>query len=415
VFAEVCRIVPLELVCLPLNRLSALQNVKMNIFICKKKTREAASLGPVLGGHQYVYGNDSGAERNEDKESPRKSARIAMAKNDDGPSYFDVLSNELVVNIFHMLTGGADPAVPTVPFWKRWSEAGREEEKKVAGRYMSVIALSSSCTRMRAIESEMRYPLLRIVLPLNEDEDSMSSFMSYLLREERRFDRIIVICSESASLNVLRDLRNATKEIRLPPDDMSAGEPKIGLHFPTIGGNYDETTLIESMLLKHIHDELSTNGPQIVRLMIELKTALENEQTGDVMARTNKEMRSLGYMCEDQSHIENGRVVARNLCFGNGFVCSEQNQRGEQNQREVTINFIVYLNNIYKPNCGVQLVTTRRYSEYASGMTQQVSQVSWHENQSTWLGIALRLYRHAIGWEDAECDTDDTSKHKEDY
>ena len=351
-FAEVCRIVPLELVCLPLNRLSALQNVKMNIFICKKKTREAASLGPVLGGHQYVYGNDSGAERNEDKESPRKSARIAMAKNDDGPSYFDVLSNELVVNIFHMLTGGADPAVPTVPFWKRWSEAGREEEKKVAERYMSVIALSSSCTRMRAIESEMRYPLLRIVLPLNEDEDSMSSFVSYLLREELRFDRIIVICSESASLDVLRNLRNVTKELRLPPDRHGFREPQVNLLFPTIG-YFDETYSVESNLLKYVHDELSTNGPQIVRLMIELKTALENEQTGDVMARTNKEMRSLGYMCEDQSHIEIGRVVARNIVFiGNGFVC------GEQNQREVTINFVVHLNNLDKPNCDVRLVST---------------------------------------------------------
>ena len=36
-------------------------------------------------------------------------------------------------------------------------------------------------------------------------------------------------------------------------------------------------------------------------------------------------------------------------------------------------------------------------------------EVSWHENQSTWLGIALRLYRNAIGWEDAEWDTDDAS------
>jgi hypothetical protein len=143
---------------------------------------------------------------------------------------------------------------------------------------------------MRAIESEMRYPLLRIVLPLNKDEDSMSPFMSYLLREERRFDRIIVICSESASLDVLRDLRNATKEIRLPPDDMSAGEPKIGPYFPTIKC-FDETYSVVSNLLKYVHDELSTNGPEMLRLMIELKNALENEQTGDVMARTNKEMR----------------------------------------------------------------------------------------------------------------------------
>ena len=37
---------------------------------------------------------------------PRKSARIGMAKSNDMPSYFDVLSNELVVNIFDMLTGG---------------------------------------------------------------------------------------------------------------------------------------------------------------------------------------------------------------------------------------------------------------------------------------------------------------------
>jgi hypothetical protein len=32
-----------------------------------------------------------------------------MAKSNDGPpSYFDVLSNELLVNIFHMLTGGPE-------------------------------------------------------------------------------------------------------------------------------------------------------------------------------------------------------------------------------------------------------------------------------------------------------------------
>jgi hypothetical protein len=369
----------------------------------RKKSREVA--GPMMGGHQSVDGNDSGVERNEDETKslprpPRKSARIAMAKNDDGPSYFDVLSNELVVNIFHMLTGGADHAVPTVPFWKRWSEAGWEEEKKVAERYMSVIALSSTCTRMRAIESEMRHPLLRIVLPLNEDEDSMSSFVSYLLREEHRFDRIIVICSESASLDVLRNLRNVTKELRLPPDRHGVREPKIGLHFPTIGC-FDETYSVESNLLKYVHDELSTNGPQIVRLMIELKTALENEQTGDVMARTNQVMSSLGYRCEHQSHIEPGRVVARNDGYSEtGFIC------GEQNQREVTINYIIYLNNTEKLNCDIQLVSTRRYSGYVADMT---GQISWHENQSTWLGIALRLNRHAICWEHAEWDTDDAS------
>ena len=67
----------------------------------------------MLGGYQSVADND-GAERNEDEidslypSPPRKSACIAMAKSNDGPSYFDVLSNELVVNIFHMLTGGPD-------------------------------------------------------------------------------------------------------------------------------------------------------------------------------------------------------------------------------------------------------------------------------------------------------------------
>jgi len=31
-----------------------------------------------------------------------------MAKSNDGPSYLDVLSNELEMNIFHMLTSGPD-------------------------------------------------------------------------------------------------------------------------------------------------------------------------------------------------------------------------------------------------------------------------------------------------------------------
>ena len=59
----------------------------------RKKTREAATLGPMLDGYQSVDGNDSGAERNEgNTESlrplpPRKSARIAAtAKSNDGPS-----------------------------------------------------------------------------------------------------------------------------------------------------------------------------------------------------------------------------------------------------------------------------------------------------------------------------------------
>jgi len=129
----------------------------------------------------------------------------------------------------------------------------------------------------------------------------------------------------------------------------------------------------------------------MMRLMIKLKNALENEQTGDVMARTNQEMSSLGYKCEDQSHIEIGRVVARNIVFiGNGFVC------GEQNQREVTINFVVHLNNLDKTNCDVQLVSTGIYSGYVADVTPRVS---WHENQSTWLGIALRLYRESSDWE----------------
>jgi hypothetical protein len=37
--------------------------------------------------------------------------------------------------------------------------------------------------------------------------------------------------------------------------------------------------------------------------------------------------------------------------------------------------------------------------------------ISWDENQSTWLGIAVRLFECAtnFGWEDAEWDTDDAS------
>ena len=302
-----------------------------------------------------------------------------------------------------MLTGGADWQLYSR--YDTWSEAGREEEKQEAKRYINGIALSSSCTRMRAIESEMRYPLLHLVMPVNEDEETMSSFISYLLREESRFDRISAICSESASLDVLCDLRNATKDLRTAPDRHGSMDPKVNLLFPTIG-YFDETYSVESNLLKYVHDELSTNGPEMMRLMNGLKTSLESEQEGDVMARANQEMSSLGYKCEDQSHIKIGRVVARNKVFiGNGFVC------GEQNQREVTINFIVYLNNIDKPNCDVQLISMRVYSGYVADMTRRVS---WHENQSTWLGIALRLNRSAICWKDAEWDTDDASG-DEDY
>jgi hypothetical protein len=87
---------------------------------------------------------------------------------------------------------------------------------------------------------------------------------------------------------------------------------KRTLLFPTIGVHDDVTTLFESNLLKHIHDELSTNGSQMMRLMNGLKTLLESEQEGDVMARANKEMCSLGYKCEHQSSVEIGRVAAKN-------------------------------------------------------------------------------------------------------
>ena len=372
--------------------------------IGRKKTREVSSLGPMMGGHQSVHGNDR-AERNDEAihNPPRKSARIAMAKSNDGPpSYFDVLSNELVVHIFHMLTGGPEWHLSHgVELWRsRWCETGREEEKQVAERYMNGIALSSTCTRMRAIESVMRYPLKRVVMPVNEDADS---FISCIFRKERRFDRIIVICSESASLDVICNLRNATKELRLPPDDMSAGEPQVSLHFPTIGGSYDVTTSIESMLFKHIHDELSTNGPEMLRLMNKMKTGLEGEQEGihrtnRQMCYTNQEMRSIGYVLwEPQINIKSGRVVARNGS-GHGFIC------GEEDQREVKIQFIAQLSKSRMFHCDVQLVSERRFSGYVANLTREES---WHENQSTWLGIALRLYRDAVGWEDAEWDTED--------
>jgi hypothetical protein len=128
----------------------------------------------------------------------------------------------------------------------------------------------------------------------------------------------MVIC---ASFSVLCDMRNATKELRLPPDDMRISDPKVSLHFPTIIGNYDVTTLIESLLFKHIHDELSTNGSQMFT------------------ARTIQEMHSLGYK-QWENHVYN--------YYGNGFIC------GERNQREVKIIFIVHLNNIDKPNDATQ-------------------------------------------------------------
>jgi hypothetical protein len=244
-----------------------------------------------------------------------------------------------------------------------------DKGKREAGPLESVIALSSTCTRMRAIASDMHYPLLRLVMPVNEDGEIMSSFISFLLREERRFDRIMVIC---ASFSVLHDLRNATKELCLPPDDMRISNPKVSLHFPTIMGNYDVTTSIESLLFKHIHDELSTYGSQMFT------------------ARTIQEMHSLGYKWENNAYNY----------YGNGFIC------GERNQREVKIIFIVYLNNIDKPNCYVRLVSMRRYSGHVAEVTNQVR---WYENLSTWLGIALRLYHDAIGWEDAKWEFEDGS------
>jgi hypothetical protein len=244
---------------------------------------------------------------------------------------------------------------------------------------------------MRAIESEMRYPLKRVVMPVNGDADS---FISCIFRKERRFDRIIVICSESESLDVICNLRNVTKEFSLPPDDMRISDPKVSLHFPTIGGNYDVTTLIESMLFKHIHDELSTNGPEMLRLMNKMSNAFDGEQ----MFYTNQEMRSIGYVLwEPQINIKSGRLVARNE-YGHGFIC------GEEGQREVKIQFIIHLSNSRIFQCDVQLVSERRYSGYVANLTREER---WHENQSTWLGIALRLYRDAIGWEDAEWDTED--------
>ena len=274
----------------------------------KKKTREAASLGPVLGGIQSdntdrrtrlsssVDGNDDdGAERMNGDEieslhtpPSQKSARIGMAKSNDVPSYFDVLSNELVVNIFDMLTGGDWGWYTVSSFNRRWGcwDEIWYKENLAAERYFSVIALSSSCTRMRAIESEMRHPLLRVVMPFNDDEESMSSFKSYLLREEHRFDRINVICSEFASLDVLCELCNATKDLRTAPDRVYGTiEPKVKIHFPTI--QVDATSWVESNLLKYIHNKLTTNGPHMVRIMNVLKTELENQQEGDAMARAD--------------------------------------------------------------------------------------------------------------------------------
>ena len=273
----------------------------------KKKTREAASLGSVLGGIQSdterrtrlsssVDGNDDdGAERMNGDEieslhtpPSQKSARIGMAKSNDVPSYFDVLSNELVVNIFDMLTGGDWGWYTVSSFNRRWGcwDEIWYKENLAAERYLSIIALSSTCTRMRAIESEMRHPLLRVVMPFNDDEESMSSFKSYLLREEHRFDRINVICSEFASLDVLCELCNATKDLRTAPDRVYGTiEPKVKIHFPTI--QVDATSWVESNLLKYIHNKLTTNGPQMVRIMNELKTELENQQEGDAMARAD--------------------------------------------------------------------------------------------------------------------------------
>ena len=384
----------------------------------KKKTREVASFGPVLGGIQSdterrtrlsssVDGNDGAQQMNGDEiESlhtpppPRKSARIGMAKSNGVPSYFDVLSNELVVNIFDMLTGGDRGWYTMSSFNRRWGcwDEIWYKEKLSAERYLSVISLSSTCTRMRAIESEMRHPLVRVVMPLNEDDESMSSFKSYLLREERRFDRINVICSEFASLDVLCDLRNATKDLHTAPDRVYGTiETKVKIHFPTI--RVDATSWVESNLLKYIHDELTTNGPQMVRLMNELKTELESQQEGDAMAHADREMCSLGYKCDFDQSTNTGKVVAGGF-FGDGFIC------GEQNQREITINFIVHPNNVEKPNCLIQLVSTRIYSNLVADMTRDIS---WDENQSTWLGIAVRLFESAISWEDAEWDTDDAS------
>ena len=132
----------------------------------KKKTREAASLlGPVLGGIQSDTdrrtrlssdvdgGNDDVAQRiimNGDDEiespPPRKSARIGMAKSNDMPSYFDVLSDELVVNIFDMLTGGDWGWYTVSSFNRRWGcwDEIWYKENLAAERYLSIIALSST-------------------------------------------------------------------------------------------------------------------------------------------------------------------------------------------------------------------------------------------------------------------------------
>ena len=70
-----------------------------------------------------------------------------MAKSNDGPSYLDVLSNELEMNIFHMLTSGPDGIFFATLICGEWggvrAEGGETRGRKVFERHCSIVRMHS--------------------------------------------------------------------------------------------------------------------------------------------------------------------------------------------------------------------------------------------------------------------------------
>ena len=253
---------------------------------------------------------------------------------------------------------------------------------------MNSVSLASTCTRMRALEAQMRYPFsLQVTAP--SEERLLPSFKFNLDRNAHKFHAVEVRCT-SPGLGTLLALHKATKHL-------------VNVRLCILDGDEGYTHVRGDVLMSHlfqdIYEHLCKNGSKMVELLQELNWAVRDEDNAAITTLKHECWYKFGYDCdwnEDWSASWAWDV-------------SDYIYTGAESQLE--ISFHLWMEDKI---CDISL-EVRRSSD--NDLLDNSARCKCYVGQSSWLRDALDLYCDVKKWENhprEEADGPDDEEHDED-
>jgi hypothetical protein len=259
----------------------------------------------------------------------------------------------------------------------------RQIFKKMETDPRKSVALASTCSRMRALGAEMRFPIC-LLLTAPSEEHLLPSFKFNVEYKARIFYAVEVHC-KTTSLGAIRALHKATKDLA-----------NVRLKILDDDGDTDVTCDdLMSHLFQGIYDHLFLTGSDTVRLLNELNDAIGCEDKVAINA-VEANLFDVGYDCDWDEKFG----------FSWAWGVGDNIYAGAEDQLEISFNLECWMD---QKHCKLYL-EVRRCSDRE---ILDKSAYPLTQDETCWLRAALMLYRDVKKWENHPREPEDGSDQEE--